>query len=90
MVGQCTVRSLEEFRCLPEAERETEEERGEWRRTCDAICSRKTKALLEHVQYIYILCVCSCLGETPHLISEDVFIDIDDEEPLVPNQVKPT
>lgn len=33
VVGQCTIRSLEEFRCLPEAERETEEERGEWRRT---------------------------------------------------------
>lgn len=34
VVGQCTVRSLEEFRCLPEAEREPEEEeRGGWRRT---------------------------------------------------------
>ncbi|XP_075884185.1 dysferlin isoform X1 [Nelusetta ayraudi] len=57
VVGQCTIRSLEEFRCLPEAERETEEERGAWRR------------------------------EAPHLISEDVFIDIDDQEPLVPNQL---
>lgn len=50
-------------------------------------CSRKTH--YEHVQH-FPLCVCSCLGETPHLISEDVFIDIDDEEPLVPNQVKPS
>ncbi|XP_069375162.1 dysferlin isoform X6 [Paralichthys olivaceus] len=58
VVGQCTIRSLEEFRCNPEEERaavEEDEEDG-WRR------------------------------ETPHLISGEVFIDIDDEEPLVPDQ----
>uniref|UniRef100_A0A4W6EV00 Dysferlin, limb girdle muscular dystrophy 2B (autosomal recessive) n=1 Tax=Lates calcarifer TaxID=8187 RepID=A0A4W6EV00_LATCA len=45
VVGQCTIRSLEEYRCSPEEER------------------------------------------TPHLISGEVFIDIDDEEPLVPDQL---
>lgn len=35
VVGQCTVRSLEEYRCIPEEERAAaeEEEGGEWRRT---------------------------------------------------------
>uniref|UniRef100_A0A4W6EYJ7 Dysferlin, limb girdle muscular dystrophy 2B (autosomal recessive) n=1 Tax=Lates calcarifer TaxID=8187 RepID=A0A4W6EYJ7_LATCA len=46
VVGQCTIRSLEEYRCSPEEERVA----------------------------------------TPHLISGEVFIDIDDEEPLVPDQ----
>lgn len=33
VVGQCTIRSLEEFRCVPEEERALEEEEGEeWRR----------------------------------------------------------
>lgn len=36
----------------------------------------------------FLLCVCVCVGVTPQLISGDVFIDIDDEEPLVPDQVK--
>lgn len=31
-----------------------------------------------------------CAGETPQLTSGDVFVDIDDEEPLVPDQVKPS
>ncbi|KAI3376173.1 hypothetical protein L3Q82_016697 [Scortum barcoo] len=57
VVGQCTIRSLEEYRCVPEEERAAQEEDEEWRR------------------------------ETPQLISGDVFIDIDDEEPLVPDQV---
>ncbi|GLD68056.1 dysferlin isoform X3, partial [Lates japonicus] len=57
VVGQCTIRSLEEYRCSPEEERAAvEEEEDGWRR------------------------------ETPHLISGEVFIDIDDEEPLVPDQ----
>ncbi|KAE8279305.1 Dysferlin Dystrophy-associated fer-1-like protein Fer-1-like protein 1 [Larimichthys crocea] len=56
VVGQCTIRSLEEFRCVPEEERALEEEEGEeWRR------------------------------ETPQFGGE-VFIDIDDEEPLMPDQ----
>ncbi|XP_018560298.1 dysferlin isoform X1 [Lates calcarifer] len=58
VVGQCTIRSLEEYRCSPEEERvAVEEEEDGWRR------------------------------ETPHLISGEVFIDIDDEEPLVPDQL---
>uniref|UniRef100_A0A3Q3N520 Dysferlin, limb girdle muscular dystrophy 2B (autosomal recessive) n=1 Tax=Labrus bergylta TaxID=56723 RepID=A0A3Q3N520_9LABR len=44
VVGQCTIRSLEEFRCVPEEERR------------------------------------------PHSTGGEVFIDIDDEEPLVPDQ----
>ncbi|KAK2862825.1 hypothetical protein Q5P01_002358 [Channa striata] len=58
VVGQCTIHSLEEYRCNPEEERgavEEEEEDG-WRH------------------------------ESSHLISGDVFIDIDDEQPLVPDQ----
>lgn len=34
------------------------------------------------------ICVLACVGETPHLISGEVFIDIDDEQPLVSDQVK--
>uniref|UniRef100_A0AAQ4P1J9 Dysferlin, limb girdle muscular dystrophy 2B (autosomal recessive) n=1 Tax=Gasterosteus aculeatus aculeatus TaxID=481459 RepID=A0AAQ4P1J9_GASAC len=45
VVGQCTIRSLEEYRCTP--------------------------------------------GGTPQSVGGEVFIDIDDEEPLVPDQVKP-
>ncbi|KAM3590917.1 uncharacterized protein V6R79_018825 [Siganus canaliculatus] len=65
VVGQCTIRSLEEFRCVPEEEPgapedKDEEEDGDqgrgWRR------------------------------ETSQLISGDFFIDIDDQEPLVPDQ----
>uniref|UniRef100_A0A8C9X1M2 Dysferlin, limb girdle muscular dystrophy 2B (autosomal recessive) n=1 Tax=Sander lucioperca TaxID=283035 RepID=A0A8C9X1M2_SANLU len=48
VVGQCTIRSLEEYRCSLEEE-----------------------------------------PETPQFISGEVFIDIDDEEPLMPDQVKP-
>uniref|UniRef100_A0A8D3DNQ2 Dysferlin, limb girdle muscular dystrophy 2B (autosomal recessive) n=1 Tax=Scophthalmus maximus TaxID=52904 RepID=A0A8D3DNQ2_SCOMX len=47
VVGQCTIRSLEEFRCSPEEER-----------------------------------------ATPRFTSGDVFVDMDDEEPLVQDQVK--
>uniref|UniRef100_A0A3B4WJ04 Dysferlin, limb girdle muscular dystrophy 2B (autosomal recessive) n=1 Tax=Seriola lalandi dorsalis TaxID=1841481 RepID=A0A3B4WJ04_SERLL len=56
VVGQCTIRSLEEYRCNPEEEGATvtEEEEG-WRR------------------------------DMPHF-SGEVFIDIDDEQPLVPDQ----
>ncbi|XP_035461103.2 dysferlin isoform X4 [Scophthalmus maximus] len=63
VVGQCTIRSLEEFRCSPEEERVAMEEDGEqeggeggWRR------------------------------ETPRFTSGDVFVDMDDEEPLVQDQ----
>lgn len=31
-----------------------------------------------------------CAGEIPHSTSGEVFVDIDDEEPLVPDQVKPS
>ncbi|KAM3857522.1 LOW QUALITY PROTEIN: dysferlin [Diretmus argenteus] len=54
VVGQCTIRSLEEYRCSPEEEgEEGEEERDE-------------------------------VAFTPH---DDVLIDIDDKEPLIPGQV---
>ncbi|XP_016535214.1 dysferlin isoform X2 [Poecilia formosa] len=58
VVGQCTIRSLEEYRRTQEEERaEEEEEEGDgWRR------------------------------ETPTLTSGEVFVDIDDQEPLVPDQ----
>uniref|UniRef100_A0A8C9WVR4 Dysferlin, limb girdle muscular dystrophy 2B (autosomal recessive) n=1 Tax=Sander lucioperca TaxID=283035 RepID=A0A8C9WVR4_SANLU len=59
VVGQCTIRSLEEYRCSLEEEPEVEDEDEDWRR------------------------------ETPQFISGEVFIDIDDEEPLMPDQVKP-
>lgn len=62
VVGQCTIRSLEEYRRTQEeegADEEAEEEDG-WRR------------------------------ETPTLTSGEVFIDIDDQEPLVPDQGEET
>uniref|UniRef100_H3D0Y8 Dysferlin, limb girdle muscular dystrophy 2B (autosomal recessive) n=1 Tax=Tetraodon nigroviridis TaxID=99883 RepID=H3D0Y8_TETNG len=55
VVGQCTVQSLEEYRCTPE-EQGVEDEGHEWKR------------------------------EMPHSICGDVFIDIDDEQPLMPDQ----
>uniref|UniRef100_A0A3B4U8H5 Dysferlin, limb girdle muscular dystrophy 2B (autosomal recessive) n=1 Tax=Seriola dumerili TaxID=41447 RepID=A0A3B4U8H5_SERDU len=57
VVGQCTIRSLEEYRCNPEEEGAvvTEDEEEGWRR------------------------------DMPHF-SGEVFIDIDDEQPLVPDQ----
>ncbi|PWA32930.1 hypothetical protein CCH79_00015512 [Gambusia affinis] len=60
VVGQCTIRSLEEYRRTQEEERAEEEEEEEghgWRR------------------------------ETPTLTSGEVFVDIDDQEPLVPDQL---
>nr|XP_046236936.1 dysferlin isoform X2 [Scatophagus argus] len=57
VVGQCTIRALEEYRCIPEEEHAAEEQEEDWRR------------------------------ETPQLISAEVFIDIDDEEPLIPGQL---
>ncbi|XP_055360624.1 dysferlin isoform X3 [Betta splendens] len=61
VVGQCTIRSLEEYWCNPERERgaeedEEDEEEG-WRR------------------------------EVPRSTSGEVFVDIDDEEPLVSDQL---
>lgn len=41
-----------------------------------------------NVKCLLFLCVLACVGETPHLISGEVFIDIDDEQPLVSDQVK--
>lgn len=38
---------------------------------------------------VFLCCVFVCVGEVPHSISGDVFIDIDDEQPLVPDQVEP-
>ncbi|XP_017292966.1 dysferlin isoform X5 [Kryptolebias marmoratus] len=61
VVGQCTIRSLEEYRCPPEEERAPEEEEEEpdgWRR------------------------------ETSEFTTGEVFIDIDDQEPLVLDQVE--
>ncbi|XP_026792840.2 dysferlin isoform X1 [Pangasianodon hypophthalmus] len=54
VVGQCTIRSLEEYRCHPENQDEepTEEE----------------------------------LETIPHTPRDDVLIDIDDKEPLIPGQ----
>lgn len=34
VVGQCTVQSLEEYRCIPEEEEAVEDEGHEWKRTC--------------------------------------------------------
>ncbi|KAM4714044.1 dysferlin isoform 1-T1 [Anableps anableps] len=57
VVGQCTVRSLEEYRRTQEEERAEEEEEGDgWRR------------------------------QTPMSTSGEVFVDIDDQEPLVADQ----
>lgn len=57
VVGQCTIRSLEEYRLDEEEDRAVEDEEDDgWRR------------------------------ETPHLTSGEVYIDIDDEQPLVPDQ----
>ncbi|XP_076027718.1 dysferlin isoform X3 [Genypterus blacodes] len=53
VVGQCTIRTLEEYRCSPEEEGEEEEEDGD------------------------------NLVQTPR---DDVLIDIDDKEPLIPGQ----
>ncbi|XP_072232872.1 dysferlin isoform X2 [Leuresthes tenuis] len=58
VVGQCTIRSLEEYRCTQEAAGAADEEEDEgWRR------------------------------ETPHLTSGEVYVDIDDEAPLMPDQL---
>uniref|UniRef100_A0A7N8XWG0 Dysferlin, limb girdle muscular dystrophy 2B (autosomal recessive) n=1 Tax=Mastacembelus armatus TaxID=205130 RepID=A0A7N8XWG0_9TELE len=57
VVGQCTIRSLEEYRCRPEEELAAVDEEDEgWRR------------------------------ESPQITSGEVFVDIDDEAPLVPDQ----
>uniref|UniRef100_A0A7N6FEH0 C2 domain-containing protein n=1 Tax=Anabas testudineus TaxID=64144 RepID=A0A7N6FEH0_ANATE len=58
VVGQCTIRSLEEYWCNPEQRGAVEEEEEEdgWTR------------------------------DTSQLTAGDVFVDIDDEEPLVPDQ----
>lgn len=34
VVGQCTVQSLEEYRCVPEEEQAAEDEGREWKSTC--------------------------------------------------------
>ncbi|XP_030635858.1 dysferlin isoform X2 [Chanos chanos] len=55
VVGQCTIRSLEEYRCQPESlERDPTEEE---------------------------------LDEIPHTPRDEVLIDIDDKEPLIPGQL---
>lgn len=38
---------------------------------------------------VFLCCVFVCVGEVPHSICADVFIDIDDEQPLMPDQVEP-
>lgn len=38
VVGQCTIRSLEEYRCIPEEERPVEEEQDDWRRKISMGC----------------------------------------------------
>lgn len=83
VVGQCTIRSLEEYRCLPENQDEepTEEELGE---NSQKIMHAKSKChemknYLSHVSF----------SETvPHTPRDDVLIDIDDKEPLIPGQVE--
>ncbi|XP_054863905.1 dysferlin [Amphiprion ocellaris] len=58
VVGQCTIRSLVEYRLDQEEDQAVEDEEDDgWRR------------------------------EMPQLISGEVFIDIDDEQPLVPDQL---
>lgn len=94
VVGQCTIRSLEEYRCVPEEERSAAEQGEEaegWR--CKTQCEhvgRKRERMSMTKKCLSLLCVFVCVraDDTPQLSGEDVFIDIDDEEPLVPDQVK--
>lgn len=37
---------------------------------------------------VFLCCVFVCVGEVPHSICADVFIDIDDEQPLMTDQVE--
>lgn len=53
VVGQCTIRSLEEYRCIPEEERPVEEEQDDWRRKISMGCKHvqqknKTQIVNEH------------------------------------------
>ncbi|XP_049603430.1 dysferlin isoform X7 [Syngnathus scovelli] len=61
VVGQCTIRSLEEYRCSPGEE---DEEAGQ----TDQSEADESQGLM------------------PRLVSGDVFITVDDEEPLIPHQ----
>ncbi|XP_060730490.1 dysferlin isoform X3 [Tachysurus vachellii] len=55
VVGQCTIRSLEAYRCLPE--------------------NQDVEPSLEELETI------------PHTPRDDILIDIDDKEPLIPGQL---
>lgn len=91
VVGQCTVQSLEEYRCIPEEEQTMEDGGHEWKRTCGKKKKKKRKTSWpSKIKCISLLCVCVCAGEMPHSICGDVFIDIDDEQPLMPDQVETT
>ncbi|KAG7251918.1 hypothetical protein CRUP_033450 [Coryphaenoides rupestris] len=57
VVGQCTIRSLDSFRCQPQEEEQQEQEGEEER---------------------------GHMSLTPR---DDILIDIDDKEPLIPGQV---
>lgn len=90
MVGQCTIRSLEEYRRTEEEERaeEEEEEEGDrWRRKRKITLWTNTNiiSVIKFPLFVFLN-----QGETPTLTSGEVFVDIDDQEPLVPDQVKPT
>ncbi|KAM9834420.1 dysferlin isoform 5-T5 [Syngnathus typhle] len=61
VVGQCTIRSLEEYRCSPGEE---DEEAGQ----TDQSEADESQGLI------------------PRVVSGDVFITVDDEEPLIPHQ----
>lgn len=87
VVGQCTVQSLEEYRCIPEEEQAVEDEGHEWKRTCGENTSWASKITELGMKCVSLLCVCA--GEMPHSVCGDVFIDIDDEQPLMPDQVEP-
>lgn len=70
---------------------EEEEEDGWTRKKCggqmQVNMSDKRDAVTIDVK-LPLCCWFVCAGDTSQLTAGDVFVDIDDEEPLVPDQVK--
>lgn len=67
VVGQCTIRSLEEYRCIPEEERPVEEEQDDWRRKISMECKhvqQNKHRLLTNIINVHLLCVCLCRRHT--------------------------
>lgn len=67
VVGQCTIRSLEEYRCIPEEERPVEEEQDDWRRKISMECKHVQEnkhRLLTNIINVHLLCVCLCRRHT--------------------------